>query len=247
MTSLQNFSLSSMVCQPSCDVLKWVCDTELPAQSRPTKKYTSKALIPGQKHGTTSSKIPSVPYPIWSENNRKKVGRHVPLNPGPNTPTPDEREEKWIQTWRMKKVQATPHSFHPRFPSNYCWSLWRFTHKALHKQCIGCAKMREREKKNKYSIQIWRSSMPKGFFFCKATSVSHRILRMGKKICSPTLPHSVTHGQAPLMFLRKRSSPIGRKMVRERHSLFFRGGICTHFAPLAVKMSRLTGKMQQWD
>ena len=161
MTFLPNFSLSSTVCQPSCDVLKWVCDTELPAQSRPTRKYTSKALIPGQKHTTTPSKISSEPYPIWSENNRKKVGRHVPLNPGPNTPTPDERQEKWIQTWRMKKVQATPHFFHPRFPTvdhSEGSPVKLYTSNAL------AVPKREREKKNKYSIQIWRSSLPKGLF-----------------------------------------------------------------------------------
>lgn len=162
MTSLPNFSLSGMDCYPSCDVLQWVCDTEMPAQRRPTRKYNSKALIPGQTHTTTSSKIPSESYPIWRENNRKKVGRHVPLNPGPKTPTPDEREEKWNQTWRIKKVQATPHSIHPRFPSSYCWSLWSLTHKAVHEQCSGCAKTREWKKTNT-RIQIWKSSLPKGF------------------------------------------------------------------------------------
>lgn len=221
MTFLSNFSLSSMVCQPSCDVLQWVCDTEMAVQSRPTRKFTSKALILGQKHTTTSSKIPSEPYPIWSENNRKRVGRHVPLNPGPKTPTPDEREEKWIQTWRMKKVQATPHSFHPRFPSSYCWSFWRSTHKLYTSNALAVPK-RESEEKQTQNLNM-------KIIFAKATSVAGTILMMGKDICSLAHPYSVTHRQAPLMFLRKISSPIGRRMLRESHSLFFWGSMCTLF------------------
>ena len=65
--------------------------------------------------------------------------------------------------------------------------------------------------------------------FAKATSVAGTILMMGKDICSLAHPYSVTHRQAPLMFLRKISSPIGRRMLRESHSLFFRGSMCTLF------------------
>lgn len=151
MTFLVNFSLSGVGCKPSCDVLQWVCDrVTQKCQNRADKPGS--ALPPPSAQGkstvTVSSKIPWELYPIGNENNSKEVGKHASLNPRPQNTYPRWKKEKLIQIWRMKKGTGCPTFHSSQAPPSYCSRLWRFTHKILHKQSLGCVKNRQRRETN---------------------------------------------------------------------------------------------------
>lgn len=88
---------------PSCDVLLWVCNTQVLRQGRTTKKLTCKAIFQDKAELLPRQNSLGSPSNLQMEN-RKEV---LPPHPGPSKPGPDERKNGKMNADTSDKERST--------------------------------------------------------------------------------------------------------------------------------------------